>query len=101
MPDSEPTTRELLIQLQNLAAQVSGLVSRIDDLTRTMGTTYVSRETWTEARTADERRFRELEKDNDNQAGFRRQVLAGFAVGLLLTLVTLVLALARVPGAGS
>lgn len=98
---NEPTPRELLIQLQSAVAQIDSLAKRLDDLTATLASTYVPRGEYAEARNGDDRRFKELEKDMEAQAGFRRQVAAGFAVGFLLLLAGIILNLARVPGVGS
>lgn len=87
---NDPTPRELLIQLQNLAAQFAVLVARVDDLTRTLGSTYVPRGEYEEARKADDRRMAETEKDVETQASFRRQVAGGFLLllaGIVLDLV--------------
>lgn len=102
MMSDDPTPRELLIQLQALAAQVASAVARIDELTRLLGTTYVPRGEYEADRRATDRRFAELEKDNENAGGFRRQVLASLAVGLVLLLISLVLSLVgAMPRAGS
>lgn len=98
---SEPTPRELLIQLQNLAAQVAALVGRVDDLTRTLSDTYVPRGEYDEARKGDDRRMSEIEKDIETQAGFRRSITGGALLLLLGLIANLVVTLARIPGAGS
>lgn len=104
MPDripDDPTPRELLLQLRNTARDLDALTRRLDTLADNLASTYVPRGEWTEARRADEIRFKDIEDDIDAQAGFRRQVAAGFAVGFLLIIAGAVLALARVPGVGS
>lgn len=97
----EPTPRELLIQLQAAVAQINALALRLDSLTQTLATTYVPRGEYVAHREADDRRMGEIEGDLSKQEGFRRQVGAGFAVGLLLLIVGAILALARIPGVGS
>jgi hypothetical protein len=97
---TDPTPRELLIQLQAAVAQIDALTARLDGLTQTLASTYVPRGEYTAHREADDRRFKEIEGDVAAQAGFRRQVAAGFAVGFLLLLAGIVLNLARVPGVG-
>lgn len=97
----DPTPRELMLQLQHVVGQIADVTRRLDGLTDTLAKTYVPRGEYQEARKADERRFGEIEGDLEKQAGFRRQVAAGFAVGFLLMLAGVIFALARVPGAGS
>lgn len=101
MTQSDPTPRELLIQLQAVVTQINALTARLDGLTQTLASTYVPRGEYVAHREADDRRFKEIEGDNEKQSGFRRQVAAGFAVGFLLLLAGIVLQLARVPGVGS
>lgn len=101
MTTADPTPRELLLQLQSTARELDGLARRLDSLTETLAKSYVPRGEWTEARKGDSIRFENIETDIDNQAGFRRQVAAGFAVGFLLLIAGVVLTLARVPGVGS
>lgn len=101
MGDNDPTPRELLIQLQNLASQVSTLVRKVDDLTSTLGATYVPRGEWEEARKGDNRRFEEIEKDNSDQASFRRQATLAGLLFILGLLANLILSLVRIPGVGS
>lgn len=101
MGADDPTPRELLIQLESAVAQINALTARLDGLTHTLASTYVPRGEYTAHREADDRRFREIEGDIATQAGFRRQVAAGFAVGFLLVLAGIILSLARVPGVGS
>lgn len=98
---TDPTPRELLIQIQNLTVQVTNLAEQVSDLTRTLGSAYVPRGEYVAHREADDRRFKEIEGDVAQGAGFRRQVAAGFAVGFLLILAGVILNLARVPGVGS
>lgn len=101
MPDNDPTPRELMIELRGALSQLDTLARRLDSLTEALAKTYVPRGEYNEARKGDDRRFAEIEGDLDKQAGFRRQVAAGFAVGFLLLLAGIVLSLARVPGVGS
>lgn len=104
MPDripDDPTPRELLLQLRNTARDLEAISRRLDSLTETLTRSYVPRGEWAEARKADDLRFGNIEQDIDAQAGFRRQVAAGFAVGFLLIIAGAVLTLARVPGVGS
>lgn len=95
---TDPTTRELLIQLQAAVNQIDTLARRLDTLTQTLATTYVPRGEYEEARKGSERRLDDIEKDLDNHAGFRRQVAAGATVGLILIVVTALLAVAKFPG---
>ncbi|WP_028654882.1 hypothetical protein [Nocardioides sp. J54] len=97
---SDPTPRELLIQLQAAVAQIDALTARLDGLTQTLASSYVPRGEYAAHREADDRRFKEVEGDLAAQAGFRRQVAAGFAVGFLLLLATVIGTLAQVPGVG-
>lgn len=101
MAGDDPTPRELLIQLQNLTGQVTALVDRVNELTRTLGVTHVPRGEYEEARKGDRRRMDDLEKDIETQAAFRRQVAAGALVGLLLLVANIVIALGRIPGGAS
>lgn len=96
----EPTTRELLIELRALASQMHGLTTRFDGIVQTLATTYVPRGEYVAHRQADDRRFDDIEDDIDKQAGWRRQVTAGAAVGVLLLIIGVILTLAQVPGVG-
>lgn len=98
MAADDPTPRELFIQQQAIVRDVAALVSRVDELARTLGATYIPRGEYGAHRESDGRRFEEIEKDLAAQAGFRRQVMASFAAGFLLLLVTIVFALAKAPG---
>lgn len=85
------TSLALLEQrLASLIEKQTDLTVRLDRLTETLESRYVPRSEFEVIRSADDARFRELEKDNDTAAAFRRQVLAGFLVGFLLMLVTAV-----------
>lgn len=97
---SEPTPRELLIQLEAAVRRLDEFGNQLNRLTETLSSTYVPRGEYLEARRGDDRRFKEIEDDLEKQASFRRQVAAGFAVGFLLILVGVLFALARIPGVG-
>ena len=99
MPD-EPTPRELLIHVNNLVVQLANITQRVDDISHTLNESYVPRGEYVEARKGDERRFSELENNLNTQAGFRRQVAAGFLIGALLVVLNLVIALSRTSGIG-
>lgn len=95
MPDREPPTAgELLRRLDDIARAHERTVKRLDDLVSTLEDRYVPRREF-------DLRVGEVEKDLEGQAGFRRQVAAGFLVGLLLLVVSIVITLSRVPGAGA
>lgn len=85
----------LLARLDGVVEKQADLTARLDRLTETLTSSYVPRGEYLSDRRGDDRRFTELEDDNKNAAGFRRQVAAGFVVGFLLMLMTLVLTLAR------
>jgi hypothetical protein len=85
------TTRELLLRLENVTKAQESTAARIDHLANTLEDRYVSRREF-------DLRVGEIEKDQRAQEGFRRQVLGGFAIGLLLMLANIMVNLARVPG---
>jgi hypothetical protein len=94
MPDREPPTAgELLRRLDDIASAHERTVARLDSLAQSLEDRYVPRREF-------DLRVGEVEKDLTSQAGFRRQVAAGFLVGLLLLVMSIVVALSRVPGAG-
>lgn len=95
---TEPTPRELLIELRAAVKQVEVLAARLDSLTDTLAKTYVPRGEYEEARKGDDRRMSEVEKDIEAQAAFRRQVAAATLVGLLLLIADII---TRVQGVGS
>jgi hypothetical protein len=80
---SDPTNAELVRRLDEL-------VRRIDDLVRTQEARYATKETVDRVEQVHSQRIKELEKDNEAAAAFKRQVTAGFIVGFLLLLVPLI-----------
>ena len=98
MTTTDPTTRELMIELRAAVSQINALAARLDALTSTLASTYVPRGEYTAHREADDRRFGELEGDNKTQAGFRRQVTAGVLIGLVLLVADII---TRVQGVAS
>lgn len=84
--DSIPLIME---QIRGLVETQKGLAKQLEVLSGKLEATYVPKGTYMAHRESDERRFKELEKDNDNGAAFRRQVAAGFIVGFLLLLIPL------------
>lgn len=95
----DPTPRELLLQLQATARELDALGRRLDVLADNLGKSYVPRGEYEEARKGDDRRFGEVERDIENQAGFRRQVAASLIVGVLLIVAQTVVTLAVITGA--
>lgn len=85
-----PNLDVLLIKIQHLVDQQAVLTKRLDDFAQTLASSYVATKTYEAHRESDDRRFKELEKDNENQGAFRRQVVSGFVVGFLLLLIPLV-----------
>ena len=98
MTTTDPTTRELMIELRAAVSQINALAARLDALTSTLAATYVPRGEYTAHREADDRRMGEVEKDISSQAAFRRQVAAGVLIGLLLLVADII---SRVQGVGS
>ena len=80
--------------LGEVARRHDNVTRRLDDVVRTLEDRYVPRREF-------ELRVGEVEKDLQAQASFRRQVAAGFVVGLLLLVANIVIALIRVPGVGA
>lgn len=95
------------------------LVRRLDDITRviervtsTLESSYLRKDVYDARHTAlrreVEQKFTEVEGDVDDlrqlareQAAFRRQILAGAIVGLILMVAQIFLVLTRIPGGGS
>lgn len=95
---TDPTPRELMIELRGAVDQINKLTARLDALTQTLASTYVPRGEYVAHREADDRRMGEIEKDMSGQAAFRRQVAAGVLIGLLLLVADII---TRVQGVGS
>lgn len=83
---TEPTMHEVVRRLDDVSRDLRALTNTLEER-------YVPRREY-------ELRVGELEKDARDQGAFRRQVAAGFLVGLLLIVATIVLTLARIPGVG-
>ena len=99
---TDPTNRELMIQLNAVIQQLDVVSKRLDSVTETMASSYVPRGEYGEARKADDRRMSEVEKDIEAMASFRRQIAAGGLLLLLGLVANLVVAIGgRVPGGGS
>jgi Flp pilus assembly protein TadB len=113
MPEHhEPTPRELLIRFDSLTQQVASLVrqmehdrtsniqqmssviSKIDNLASTLSNTYIPRDVYAANRQADERRFTDIEKDLETQAGSRRQMIVGVMLAVASAVISVVVALA-------
>jgi hypothetical protein len=85
--------RRLLAEMEaRLGERLNGLSRKIDENRDHADRTYLKKETWDESRKGDDRRFGELERDNSDQAGFRRQILIGILLILCTTVATAVLA---------
>lgn len=89
MTDSGINAPLLMEQIKGVIQRQAELAKQLENLSDKLASTYVQQGTYAANRESDERRFRELEKDNENSAGFRRQVAAGFIVGFLLILLPL------------
>lgn len=76
-------------QIRNIVAEQARIVAEVRALAEDLKNTYVPKGTYDAHREANDRRFKELEKDNENAQAFRRQVAAGFIVGFLLILLPL------------
>lgn len=98
MTGPDPTPRELMIELRAAVSQINTLAIRLDEITKTMATSYIPRGEYTAHREADDRRMGEIEKDISGQAAFRRQVAAGVLIGLLLLVADII---SRVQGVGT
>lgn len=94
----EPTTREIV-------RQVEALVEQVRDLIREVRSEYVRKDLYDTRHENLTRRVNQLEHEADERekarVGFQRQVAAGALVGLLLMLTQIILTLARTPGVGT
>lgn len=87
--------RRLLAEMEaRLGERLNGLSRKIDEVRKNGDETFVRKDTHEAERRGDDRRFGELERDNNDQAGFRRQMLAGILLLLCTTVVGIVLAIA-------
>lgn len=98
MTDAIPTTGEILRRLDDQARATERVVMRLDQLAEKLEERYLPRGEYAEARMAADQRIKEIEKDIETQAAFRRQVGAGFLVGALLLIMNVVVALTVLRG---
>lgn len=98
MSDEPVNLAVLLVQVKHIVEKQTELTLRLDRLTETLANTYLPRSEYDAERRGDAFRLMELEKDNENQGAFRRQVAAGFVVGFLLLLIPLVGLVANLGG---
>ena len=79
----------IMEQIRSIVETQKALATQLESLHTKLESTYVPKGTYEAHRESDDRRFKELEKDNESGAAFRRQVAAGFIVGFLMLLVPL------------
>ena len=89
----QPSLSEILRRLDDNAKSMERLVEKFDALASTLEDKYVPRREY-------DLRVGELEKDQEANHAFRRQVAAGFLVGLLMMIAAVLAAVAGLPGAG-
>lgn len=82
---NEPSVYEIVRRLDDVT-------KRLDTLTTTLEDRYVPRREY-------ELRVGELEKDAKDQAGFRRQIVAGALLLLLGTVINILISVGRITGA--
>ncbi len=97
---SEPTNAELVHRIDQLVRQQEAMLGRVDQLLRDVAQMYATKERVEALENLHNQRLKELEKDNESAAGFRRQVAAGFIVGFLLLLLPLLGAIQSIAAAG-
>lgn len=97
MPDvpDEPTTRELLIRIEALTAQIASLITRLDGLTNS----YVPRGEYVEAVKAITQRQDAQERQQDKFSGMMRTIGGGVAVATIMLIIGAIFTLAQ-KGAG-
>lgn len=78
-----PSIAEVVRRLDDISRQIQELV-------RTQEERYATKEAVRSLREVHDVRIKELEKDAEAQAGFKRQVAAGAIVGFLLLLIPLI-----------
>lgn len=84
----------IIHRLDDVTKRLDEVARRMDERDRVLADQYVPRREY-------ELRVGELEKDNANQAAFKRQVAAGALVGLVLLVLNIVVVATRIPGAGA
>lgn len=84
---NEPNLSVLEQKLTDLVVKVSDLAVRLDRLAENLSNQYVAKATYDAHREADDRRVKELEKDNDARAATMRQIGAGLAIQILFLLI--------------
>lgn len=86
---NDPNWGVVMEQIRGIVAEQARLATQMTALAEDLKNAYVPKGTYDAHREAYDRRFKELEKDNENAQAFRRQVAAGFIVGFLLILLPL------------
>jgi hypothetical protein len=77
----------LMVKMEAIVEKQAEQTRRLDDLAKTLAESYVAKGEWAESRKADERRFGELEKDNEARGAFNRQLAAGLIIAFVIQLV--------------